>query len=285
MKKFIEDFLLHQSLAATTHKIYETRLNTFYNFINRKKIDIENFTSDNFIEYQHYLMKKNYTNRYINNFKNMLNRYFLYLFDKKLISNRIDLSIVKNLPKTYAKKRVDMDERTFFNIYNNINDRYKLPIKLMFFYGFRITEVCNLKISDINFKQNKIKLVRKNDKTIFFDISIDIMQELKKLTNRIRCDDNDFIFLSIHNKQMQRQSVDNHIKKVCRKLDIFEYGCHDFRHAFSKNLVKCNYNMVEIQRLLGHENMYTTEVYIKSLFTNQDVNLAKINAFNRNILK
>ncbi|MEC0093425.1 tyrosine-type recombinase/integrase [Paenibacillus macquariensis] len=141
--------------------------------------------------------------------------------------------------------------------------------------GARVSELVNIKYSDINFEKNYLKLTGKGNKTRTVTLYPLVKQVLLSYANFMKIDvhSTNKIFNSTYaNKttDLRKEAVQAMVSRIFKKLGMDnEYSTHSFRHSFAVNCLKSGMKIELIAELLGHENIETTLIYTKLL--NEDL--------------
>mgnify|MGYP001301403323 CR=1 FL=1 len=131
--------------------------------------------------------------------------------------------------------------------------------------GVRARELRNVKIEDIDFENNVIKLqITKNNKARIVPISTALKSVLTEyLTYRQSKSDDDYLFSNIFGEQLPRTTLQMSITKYCKKRGIEKYSLHLFRHCFATNYLRAGGNPLTLQRILGHSTLKMVNKYIQ----------------------
>ena len=154
------------------------------------------------------------------------------------------------------------------NIKEKFGQRNKTIIEILYGTGIRVSELIELKISNIFFKENLIRVLGKGDKERFVPIGlkakksiIDYIDNDRKY-QKIEESSNDILILSKYGKKITRHMIFTLIKNISKKSGITKkISPHTFRHSFASHLLKNGADLRTIQLILGHENITTTEIY------------------------
>ena len=141
-------------------------------------------------------------------------------------------------------------------------------IEMLYSCGLRVSELCNLLISDIWRDEGVVKVMGKGRKERFVPISGRALRELS-LWEECRCHINirpgneDYVFLSFkRGRKLSRITVFHIVKVLAENAGITkEISPHTFRHSFATHLLEGGANLRAIQEMLGHESIATTEIY------------------------
>ena len=209
------------------------------------------------------LRKKNLKTSSINRKISALKNFLKFLHTEKIIE-QIDfqefesLSNLKKIPKAISKVQM---EKIFINLYNSKQtnkELYILVLKLIYLSGLRISEALNLKWSDINHQDNSMYVYGKGSKERKVYIIKDFLDHLKNLDKK-----NQFVF-ALNNKKISARSVNKFLENCYNDSIIKDkLSSHVFRHSFATTMLENNADIRHIQKLLGHSNISTTEIYTK----------------------
>lgn len=154
------------------------------------------------------------------------------------------------------------------DVNEKFGQRNKTIIEILYGTGIRVSELIELKISNIFFKENIIRVVGKGDKERFVPIGIQAKKSVNDYINnkrnhqKIEESSNDVLILSKDGKKLTRHMIFTLIKNISIKSGITKkISPHTFRHSFASHLLKNGADLRTIQLILGHENITTTEIY------------------------
>ena len=146
--------------------------------------------------------------------------------------------------------------------------RNRAIVETLYSCGLRVSELCNLKLSDLYLNEGFIRVQGKGNKQRLVPIS---PRAIKEITNwmkdrngqwRIRKESEDYVFLARWGKNISRIMVFHLIKELAQKASIEKnISPHTFRHSFATHLLEGGANLRAIQCMLGHESIATTEIY------------------------
>ena len=146
--------------------------------------------------------------------------------------------------------------------------RNRCMIEVLYGCGLRVSELTELQISNINFKENYLKIQGKGDKVRFVPLADYTADFIKNYINNIRSKQkinpkhSDILFLNSRGAQISRQMVFLIIKDIVKKAGIQKnISPHTFRHSFATHLLQNGADLRFIQEMLGHSSITTTEIY------------------------
>ena len=141
-------------------------------------------------------------------------------------------------------------------------------IEVLYGCGLRVSELIDLKISNINFKESYLKVDGKGDKSRFVPLATYTAKLIKDYITEVRskykvnkkCED--ILFLNSRGSAMSRVIVFIIIKELTEKAGINKkISPHTFRHSFATHLLQNGADLRYIQEMLGHSSISTTEIY------------------------
>ena len=142
--------------------------------------------------------------------------------------------------------------------------RDRAMLELLYSCGLRVSELCDLRLGDLFFGEGYIRVIGKGDKQRLVPVSgmaRDRIQLYLEVRDKSRRKD-DFVFLNNRGKQLTRVMIFTIIKQAAQRAGIDKkISPHTFRHSFATHLLEGGANIRQVQELLGHENILTTEIY------------------------
>lgn len=146
--------------------------------------------------------------------------------------------------------------------------RNKAMIETMYSCGLRISELINLKISNLYFNDSFVKVIGKGDKERIIPIGraamkqINIYKDEARFHFKIQNNNEDILFLNNRGVKLSRVVVSNIIKQLAIKAGVKKHiSPHTFRHSFATVLIEGGADLRAVQEMLGHESITTTEIY------------------------
>lgn len=202
-----------------------------------------------------------------------LRSFFSYLvFEDYITSNPLELiespKIGRKLPDTLSEQEIDAIINAI-DLSKPEGERNRAMLETLYGCGLRVSELTNLKISDLFFDEGFIKVTGKGDKQRFVPI-IDVTQKYiniyrKEIRNHlnIQAGFEDTLFLNRRGKQLTRAMIFTIIKQLAEKIGLKKsISPHTFRHSFATHLLQNKADLRSIQLMLGHESITTTEIYV-----------------------
>jgi integrase/recombinase XerD len=174
---------------------------------------------------------------------------------------------IRKLPDTLSFEDIERILESI-DVSTEQGTRDRAIIEVLYSCGLRVTELLQLKISEIQLEIEIIKVIGKGNKERIVPIGSDAIKYLKLyLVNYRRGKsvvdkDKDFVFLNLRGTPLSRISVFNMIKKQASVVGIRkQISPHTFRHSFATHLVEGGADLRAVQEMLGHVSITTTEIY------------------------
>lgn len=202
-----------------------------------------------------------------------LKSFFSYLiFEDYREDNPMDLiespKTGRKLPDTLSVEEINTLIKAI-DLSKPQGERNRAMLETLYGCGLRVSELTNLRLSDLYFEEDFIKVTGKGDKQRFVPISdinkkyIGIYRNEVRVHLKIQSGFDDILFLNRRGKQLTRAMVFTIIKQLAESIGLNKnISPHTFRHSFATHLLTNGADLRAIQQMLGHESITTTEVYM-----------------------
>lgn len=269
--KYIFDFLEYLDVvkkhSENTINNYNIDLVDFLEFNNN---DILNIDRDIVNRYMQYLYDENLSRATISRRLSSLRSFYNYLYNNGIVSKNYFLSIKNpkkenSLPKFV--KDIDIDKMFIIpDIRKPIGQRNLLIIRMLYATGVRVSELVNIRLSNINIDERTIKILGKGSKeriVVFGNNTKEILTlYLSDGRNRLSKDNNDYLFLNKDGNKISDRYVREIINDIIIKASIsMHVSPHMLRHTFATSMLNNGADLVSVKDLLGHESLNTTSIY------------------------
>ena len=151
---------------------------------------------------------------------------------------------------------------------NSQGERNRAILETLYSCGLRVSELINLQLSNIHFKEGYLKVIGKGDKERLAPIGGRALQYLKIYINEVRNHQSikkghdDFVFLNNRGAKLTRVMIFLIIQKLSEIIGLKKkISPHTFRHSFATHLIEGGADLRAVQEMLGHESITTTEIY------------------------
>ncbi len=247
-----------------TIKNYKLDLTLFFDFLNKSNINYLYLNKDNVLAYLKYLDKMNLKNSTISRRISALRTFYNYLMNEGLINSNIFLN-VKN-PKLEKKlpnylNYTEMEELLeSIDISTDEGLKRRLLIEMFYSTGCRVSEIINIKVKDIDFKDKKIRIMGKGSKERIVYYGDYAKKYLDKYLSKGM--DKDYLFVNKHGDKYTVEEIELIVKDIMKHLSIKTHVTpHTLRHTFATHLLNNGADIRSVQELLGHSNLSTTGIY------------------------
>jgi integrase/recombinase XerD len=150
----------------------------------------------------------------------------------------------------------------------NESHRNKAIIETLYSCGLRVSELVNLRFSDLFFEEGFIRVIGKGNKERLVPVSVSVEKEISIYNDHIRRHQNikkgdeNVVFLNRRGGKLTRVMIFTIIKDLAERISLQKtISPHTFRHSFATHLLEGGANLRAIQEMLGHESITTTEIY------------------------
>ena len=267
IESFLDSLYIEKGLSQNTVQSYKNDITSFALWVDESinlplvrisKIDINKYIAQLFKNG----LKSSSVNRKISTIKS----FFIFLLKKKhiLVSPVDDIEMIKQekyLPISMSEKEVELLLESP-NLESFIGIRDRAMIEMLYATGMRVSELINLKITDIDHNRLVVKVMGKGSKERLIpygEVASDYLNLYLK--NRKEINSNE-IFLSNRGKKITRSAFWNRIKLYLKKENLKEsISPHTLRHAFATHLLNRGADLRSVQILLGHSDLSTTQIY------------------------
>ena len=271
IRKYQQYLRLEKALSPNTLDAYMTDLQKLLHFLEGENIEIPDVTPDDLQRFAAGLhdigIHPRSQARILSGIKSFF--HFLVIADYQEADPSELLEGPKigfRLPEVLTVEEIDRIISTV-DMEKKEGQRNRAILETLYSCGLRVSELCNLKISDLYFEEGFIKVEGKGGKQRLVPISPRAIKEIKywfadRNRGKIKKGYEDYVFLARWGNNISRIRVFHMIKELAEKAGITKnISPHTFRHSFATHLLEGGANLRAIQCMLGHESIATTEIY------------------------
>ena len=198
--------------------------------------------------------------------------FYKYLILENIIKNNptelLDSpKIGRKLPDVLSIEEIDQ-LLAAIDLSKSGGERNKAIIETLYGCGLRVSELINLRISNISFTTGFVKIIGKGNKERMVPIGNSALKQIKIYSNNVRVHldikkgHEDFLFLNRNGRKLTRVMIFTIIKDLTKKIGLKKnIHPHTFRHSFATHLIDGGADLRAVQEMLGHESITTTEIY------------------------
>ena len=271
LKKYKQYLQLEKSLSPNTVHAYLADVNKLFQFLAEEKIHPYDATLENLETFSASLRDVGIQARSQARILSGIRSFYHYLIMEDYLeadpSELLDSpQIGLHLPEVLTIEEIDTLIGTI-DLSSNEGQRNRTILETLYSCGLRVSELCQLKISDLYLDEGFIKVEGKGSKQRLVPISPRAIQELRlyfidRNLTTIKPGFEDFVFISKRGKNISRIMVFHIIKELADAIGLQKnISPHTFRHSFATHLLEGGANLRAIQCMLGHESIGTTEIY------------------------
>jgi len=269
---FLEYLKYERNYSDKTILNYDKDLYLFLEFCDSNKInDYKKIDFEVIRSYLKFLYSLKYSNKTISRHLSSLRSFFKYLLKENIIENNPTLLI--GTPKKEIRlpnfiSEIDLEK--LFGIPNTkepLGDRDELILRMFYATGIRLSELANIKVSDIDFYNRRIRIFGKGSKERYVLYGSNCHKSLERYLNNGRLkllkNENDYLFLNNKGENLSSGGIEYIINKIVKKGNTTNNHItpHTFRHTFATSMLNEGSDLVTVKELLGHSNLSTTSIY------------------------
>ncbi len=274
--KYIETFesyLSEQGKAEKTIPSYTGDTTGFLKYMESKSMIFEG-TLNRFAinSYKNYLIKENYQPTTINKKLNSLQSFNDFLIHEGIMVEKVvelgrdRIKIAKGSEKPVEVYSDETVEALLFHIENAIHIRDKVIVQLLLFTGVRVSELCGIRIKDIDFLSHHLKVIGKGGKYRETPLKPELVESIKKYILERRHNKyskSDYLLLG-QRGALNRDAINRILTRITKDAKLTQkFKPHACRHTFCTNLIRKGVPITTVSLLAGHESIETTmRVYL-----------------------
>lgn len=282
IKTKINDFLsskfLEKGFSKNTLEAYENDLLIFEKWLNKLELDYKVISKKDINDFIGQLKINKISGNSTNRKLSVLKSFYQYLLEENIINDNPTKTILtqkinKNLPKILSEKEI-------LHLINFAKQNYKnnpeqnitfmriwVMLEILYSTGLRISELLNIKINQVANISDKLYIRGKGGKqriVIFNKNSLNLLNNWLNIMMENKKNKNSFLFENLNNnKRISRQKVYKDLRSLAlkAKININKVSPHAIRHSFATHMLNRGADLRTVQKLLGHTDISTTEIY------------------------
>ena len=273
LKEYLNVLRLEKNLSVNTISSYRNDINSLINFLDSLKINDPSLVDNKllnsfFINLQELGLSNTSAARYYSSIKG----FFSYLFSNKYIkANPVEKvmppKLSKNLPSVLSLGEID-SILLKPDVENKLGLRDRGILEVLYACGLRVSELIGLKISDLFFDEEIIRVFGKGSKERLVPIGSSAIKWTKEYLTKSRpllakkAKSENVVFLNNRGSKLSRMGVwkivDHYVKEAGIQKEVHP---HTFRHSFATHLLEGGADLRAVQEMLGHADISTTQIY------------------------
>lgn len=273
LRRYVQYLCLERSYSKNTLDAYRRDLQKLLVFYADNHIDYRTVTLEQLDQFAGQLREEGIQARSVARILSGVRSFYRFLtLEKEVEQDPTELlespQIGKHLPEVLSVEEID----SIINVIDvskpeGVRDR--AIIEVLYGCGLRISELCNLRISQLYLEDKYIRVKGKGSKERLVPIegvAIDRVREwlVTRMGYKVKPSEEDYVFVSLtRGSRLSRISLFVYIKDYAKRAGIKKnISPHTFRHSFATHLLEGGANLRAIQMMLGHEDISTTEIYM-----------------------
>jgi len=285
ISSFLEYLSYELNYTKKTVETYRNSLICYEKFLDKFKLDFLKITKDIALKYKAYLISEKFENNTSSLRLTAVRSFYNYLYEiKEILTNPFEgiknPKIVKKLPNFLKES----ETKSILNWSKDMSDiaiRNFLVVEFLYATGLRVSELCLIKISDMDFKNHNFKVMGKGNKEriVYFgacDASLIEFYLKKSRINILEGIASDYFIVGKKTPQLTTRSIELIVKKFAQEKALkSKVTPHTLRHTYATDLLNNGADIRSVGELLGHSSLSTTQIYthvtserLKSIYNN-----------------
>ena len=268
---FLNSLIIQKGLSKNTIQSYESDIYQLYQWnLSKNKKRMTEIKKSDTSQYISYLFSQNLKSSSVNRKISSLKTFFNFLLKKKLIkANPFAEQIMPKKPISLPKSISEDDVVKLLGapkVDTVIGLRDRAMLELLYASGVRISELVNIKYSDLDLERNIMKVFGKGSKERLVPFGEDASQWISAYIDQRKKNKElasiKYIFLNNRGSKISRHAFWHRLKEYCLEIGLKnDISPHTLRHAFATHLLNRGADLRSVQVLLGHSDLSTTQIY------------------------
>jgi integrase/recombinase XerD len=268
LKDFISYIVVEKGLAKNTVLAYKPDILKFIAFAEKKQISLENFQHQDITDFLWEVKLKGLKPKSLYRLVESLRQFYKFLNSEDVIKTNPTLylaspRIAEKLPSMLTFEEVILLLSSITDD-DEVNIRNRAMLELLYATGLRVSELINLKFSNINLEDNFLRIIGKGfkERIVPFGEKAKSFINIYLLKRKPYTDPKDNVFISRLGKKLSRVEFWRQLKNIAKKAGINKnITPHTLRHSFATHLLSGGADIRFVQEMLGHSSIATTQIY------------------------
>lgn len=280
-KKFLAEtefarHLAENGIAAKTIESYTGDVRLFNQYLTQQGVrEVTAIQRFYIVNYKQWMLEKGYEVATINKKINSLQAYNFFLMDKGWTRERV-VFLGKDRVKVAEGSQKDVDaltdeqvNRLLFYLQDRtvVTQRNELIVLLLLYTGVRVSELCQIRLQDIDHITSELSVVGKGGKHREIPLRTDLAEKIRDYVKGERSQSkfasSRYLLISQRNEMLARDSVNTLLEQIAAELRFKIYP-HQLRHTFCTRLIRKGVDLTTVSRLAGHQSITTTSRFYVS---------------------
>jgi integrase/recombinase XerD len=272
IKNFVSFLKIEKGLAENSIFAYQNDVSKLYDFALAHRLDVDQLTYEHLKEFIADLydlgLSARTQARIISGIKQFYGYLMLEDFVKDDPSELLEMPrLARKLPEVMSIEEID-SLIAAIDLSKTESHRNKAIIETLYSCGLRVSELVNLRFSDLFFEEGFIRVIGKGNKERLVPVSPTVEKEIGIYNDHVRRHqtikpgNENVVFLNRRGAQLTRVMIFTIIKDLAEAAGLKKsVSPHTFRHSFATHMIEGGANLRAVQEMLGHESITTTEIY------------------------
>jgi integrase/recombinase XerD len=272
IKNFVSFLKIEKGLAENSIFAYQNDVSKLYDFALAHRLDVDQLTYEHLKEFIADLydlgLSARTQARIISGIKQFYGYLMLEDFVKDDPSELLEMPrLARKLPEVMSIEEID-SLIAAIDLSKTESHRNKAIIETLYSCGLRVSELVNLRFSDLFFEEGFIRVIGKGNKERLVPVSPTVEKEIAIYNDHVRRHqtikpgNENVVFLNRRGAQLTRVMIFTIIKDLAEAAGLKKsVSPHTFRHSFATHMIEGGANLRAVQEMLGHESITTTEIY------------------------
>ncbi len=269
-ENFFTYLTVEKGLAGNTVASYHADLKKYRIFLEERKTAPASATTSDIIDFLEVLRNGGYTSSSISRYISSIKALYKYM----LMENEIDLDPSENIqtPKKWERLPKALSVSDVMSLLDAAPPgetalRDSAMVELLYSSGLRVSELVSIKLGDINSEAGFIRVVGKGSKERVVPVNVRALEKIKRYTHEerptiLKKRRSQYLFVTRRGRQMTRQRFWQTLKTMGGRVGVV-LSPHTMRHCFATHLLEGGADLRSVQKMLGHSDISTTQVYTK----------------------
>lgn len=274
LEKYLNYLKYNKNYSDKTILNYELDLKDYFNFLKVECLDYKDVTYNDLMPLFKHFETNKLTNKSIRRHISSIKGFYKYLVNNEIVNTNPFIYV--NLPKKEQKLPRYLTLSEMLSIFDkmeiktNYDLRDRLILELMYATGVRVSEVINIKVYDIDFYNNSIKVLGKGSKeriVYYNEVVGDLLSKYMSIYDSLNKKNLEYLFLNQKGDKLTTKGISYIINQVIKKISFNKHITpHMLRHTFATHLLNNGCSVTTVQELLGHSSIGTTGIYTHVTF-------------------
>uniref|UniRef100_UPI00404ADE20 site-specific tyrosine recombinase XerD n=1 Tax=Flavobacterium sp. TaxID=239 RepID=UPI00404ADE20 len=274
LKEYQNYLLLERGLSQNTVVNYTLDIEKLIRYLEQHAIETspKTISKDTLLQFVYHVSPTINTRSQVRLISGLRSFFMFLVFEEYRDDNPTELieipKIGRKLPDTLSVQEIDALIHAI-DLSKPEGERNKAILEMLYGCGLRVSELVDLKLSDLFFNEGFIKVTGKGDKQRLVPVGEFTQKHIEIYVNQVRVHQprvkghEDVLFLNRRGKKLTRAMIFTIIKSLAVEIDLQKtISPHTFRHSFATHLLENGADLRAIQLMLGHESITTTEIYV-----------------------